>query len=247
MAFPYVILAWHPSWLKFLPKPGHWMYIFKQLMGFVLVGVVVWLASILNAQAGGDGVLRLFMLLLILSFALWFFGNIAGHGASFRKKFVTWSIGLLAVIGAYFFLMPDETAVKGNAGAGGTERSGNHVDNNGLVWLDFSPVLLETLMQEKKTIFLEFTADWCLTCKVLEASVLSNRSVSDALQRPGVAAVKADWTTRDDAVTALLQRFGRSGVPLFVIIPEGNMERAIVLPEVVTVEMLLSALREIQA
>ena len=247
MAFPYVILAWHPSWLKFLPKPGHWMYIFKQLMGFVLVGVVVWLASILNAQTGGDGVLRLFILLLILSFALWFFGNIAGHGASFRKKFVTWSIGLLAVVGAFFFLMPDETAVKGNAGAGGTERSGNHVDTNGLVWLDFSPVLLETLIQEKKTIFLEFTADWCLTCKVLEASVLSNRSVSDALQRPGVAAVKADWTTRDDAITALLQRFGRSGVPLFVIIPEGDMERAIVLPEVVTVEMLLSALREIQA
>ncbi|WP_239994438.1 protein-disulfide reductase DsbD family protein [Prosthecochloris marina] len=246
MAFPYVILAWHPSWLKFLPKPGHWMYIFKQLMGFVLVGVVVWLASILNAQSGGDGVLKLFMLLLILAFALWLFGNIAGHGASFQKKLMTWGIGLLAVIGVYFFLIPDETSVKRDVGAA-AEGNQSYIDKNGLVWRDFSPVLLDALMQEKKTVFLEFTADWCLTCKLLEASVLSNRSVSDALQRPGVAAVKADWTTRDDAVTALLQRFGRSGVPLFVIIPQGDMERAIVLPEVVTVDMLLSALREAQA
>ncbi len=248
MAFPYVMLAWHPSWLKFLPKPGHWMYIFKQLMGFVLVGVVVWLASILNAQSGGDGVLRLFVLLLAVAFVFWFLGNLAGHGASFTKKLLTWGVGLAVLAGAYLYLVPgSETAETNNAEAGNTERFSGTADNDGSLWQDFSPDLLDSLLQEKKTVFLEFTADWCLTCKVLEASVLSNQSVLNALQQPDVVAVRADWTTRNDAVTALLKRFGRSGVPLFVVVPRGDLEQAIVLPEVVTVEMLLSALREAQA
>ena len=247
MAFPYVILAWNPSWLKFLPKPGHWMYIFKQLMGFVLVGVVVWLASILNAQSGGDGILRLFMLLLAVAFVFWFLGNLVGHGASFTTQLLTWGVGLAVLAGAYLYLVPDsKTAGIKDAGAPDSERLSVTAGNNGALWQDFSPGLLDSLLQEKKTVFLEFTADWCLTCKVLEASVLSNQSVLDALQQPGVVAVKADWTTRNDAITSLLQQFGRSGVPLFVIIPQGDMERAIVLPEIVTVDMLLSALREAQ-
>lgn len=245
MAFPYVILAWNPSWLKFLPKPGHWMYIFKQLMGFVLVGVVIWLASILNAQSGGGGILRLFMLLLAVAFIFWLLGNLAGSGVSFRRQLLTWGIGLVALGGAYFFLIPDtQTTGRDGTVTGSTSEPFGTVDNNGVLWQDFSPTLLDSLMLEKKTVFLEFTADWCLTCKVLEASVLSNQSVSDALKHPDVAAVKADWTTRNDAVTNMLQRFGRSGVPLFVVIPQGDFEQAIVLPEVVTVEMLLSALRE---
>lgn len=247
MAFPYVILAWNPSWLKFLPKPGHWMYIFKQLMGFVLVGVVVWLASILNAQAGGEGILRLFMLLLSVAFVFWLLGNLAGHGASFSKQLLTWGIGLAVLAGAYLYLIPVEITGRNSAEAAKTGRLSGTADNSDVLWKDFSSELLDSLLLEKKTVFLEFTADWCLTCKVLEATVLSNQSVVDALREPDVVAVKADWTTRNDAITSLLQKFGRSGVPLLVVIPGGDMEQAIVLPEVVTVEMLLAALRDAQA
>ena len=244
MAAPYVILAWHPAWLKLLPKPGHWMFIFKQLMGFILVAVVIWLASILNTQSGSDGMLKLLVLLFVVAFVLWLVGNWTGQGASFRKQFLVWGAGLVMFGGAYLLLIPDTgTAGKQGPESGRTDLSSS-IDDNGVVWQEFSPALLDELIEEEKTIFLEFTADWCITCKVLEASVLSNKEVGEALQLPDVAAVRADWTTRDDTVTAMLQRFGRSGVPLFVIIPHGNLDRAVVLPEVVTVDMLLSALEQ---
>lgn len=244
MAAPYVVLAWHPAWLRFLPKPGHWMYIFKQLMGFVLVAVVVWLASILNRQSGGDGILKLLTLLLVVAFVFWFLGNWAGHGASFKRQLVAWGIGLVILGGSYFLLIPaTETARGGKLADDGAGVSGT-IDENGVLWHEFSPVLLDSLLEEKKTVFLQFTADWCITCKVLEASVLRNEAVGGALRHRDVAAVKADWTTRDDAVTTMLQQFKRSGVPLFVIIPRGDLDRAVVLPEVVTVDMLLSALEQ---
>ncbi len=247
MAFPYVLLAWHPAWLKFLPKPGHWMFLFKQVMGFVLVAVVLWLASILNTQSGGDGLLKLFMLLFVVTLVLWLVGNWAGHGASFVRQLAVWAGGLAIIGGAYFQLLP-ETAEPGKD-CFGNDKPGvsGERDANGVVWQQFTPALFDELIGGKKTVFLEFTAEWCLTCKVLEKSILSDKAVGEELLRGDVVAVKADWTTRDDAVTNLLKRFGRSGVPLFVIIPQGELEQAIVLPEVVTVEMVLSALRDAQA
>jgi len=242
MAAPYVILAWHPAWLKLLPKPGHWMFVFKQLMGFILVAVVVWLAAILNAQAGSDGMFRLLLLLFVVAFCLWVVGSLTAHGASLRKQLVVWAAGLVFMTGAFLMLI---SGIGSEAKQGSeTNRSGLSVssDNKGALWQEFSPVLFEELLEKKKTIFLEFTADWCITCKVLEASVLGNTDVVEALHRPDVAAVRADWTLRDDAVTRLMSRFGRSGVPLFVIIPHGELDRAVVLPEVVTVDMLLRAL-----
>lgn len=244
MAAPYVILAWYPAWLRFLPKPGHWMHIFKQLMGFVLVAVVVWLASILNRQSGGEGILKLLVLLLVVAFVFWLIGSWIGHGVSLRKQLVVWGAGLAMLGGAYFLLIPDTGAAGKNSPGADSAGVSGRIDNNGVLWQEFSPALLDALVEEKKTVFLEFTADWCLTCKVLEATVLGNKAVGEALQQRDVAAVRADWTTRDDAVTAMLRRFGRSGVPLFVIIPRGDLDRAVVLPEVVTVDMLLSALEQ---
>ncbi|MCW8796374.1 MAG: protein-disulfide reductase DsbD family protein [Chlorobium sp.] len=242
MAAPYVILAWHPAWLKLLPKPGHWMFVFKQLMGFILVAVVVWLAAILNAQAGSDGMFSLLLLLFVVAFCLWVVGSLTAHGASLRKQLVVWAAALVFMTGAFLILISDigSGAKQGpEADRSGLSAAG---DNNGALWQEFSPLLFEELLEKKKTVFLEFTADWCITCKVLEASVLGNNDVVEALHRPDVAAVRADWTSRDDAVTALMQRFGRSGVPLFVLIPHGELDRAVVLPEVVTVDMLLREL-----
>ncbi len=244
MAAPYVIFAWHPAWLKFLPKPGHWMYLFKQFMGFILVAVVIWLASILGVQAGSGAVTRLLLLLLAVAFVLWIVGTWTGEGASLRKQLLAWGAGL-ALLAAVF--VPLSSGLRTDPGGRGvplsesaqTERSGG-----GVTWHEFSPDLLDSLRSEKKTVFLEFTADWCITCKVLEATVLRNDAVLEALRREDVAAVRADWTTKDDRVTAMLQRFGRSGVPLFVVIPEGNIDDAIVLPEIVTVDILLDALEK---
>jgi len=238
MAAPYVLLAWHPAWLKFLPKPGHWMYLFKQLMGFMLLAVVIWLASILGTQAGSPAVSRLLVLLLAVAFVLWVVGAMTAQSVSLRRQLVVWGVALL-LLAALFMRFSSGLTVRD-----ALQDTPAVADGSGVVWHDFSPALLDSLRGEGRTVFLDFTADWCITCKVLEASVLGNGEVVAALRDDGVAAVRADWTTKNDSVTALLRRFGRSGVPLMVVIPRGDIDRAIVLPEVVTVDMLLAALRD---
>ncbi|NEX11460.1 MAG: thiol:disulfide interchange protein [Prosthecochloris sp.] len=243
MAMPYVVLAWHPSWLKFLPRPGQWMYRFKQIMGFILVAVVVWLASILGSQGGSPAMLNLFVLLFAVSFVLWLTGLFTVPGTSTLRQALVWLITIGFLAGAY-------TLLSGRIGTISSDsrnslESGRQTDGNGVVWLDYSPDVLDTLLKEEKSVLIDFTAEWCLTCKVLEASVLGNEDVGRALKRDGLVAVRADWTSRNDEITALLQRFGRSGIPLLVIIPQGRIDNAVVLPEVVTVDMLLDALSRV--
>ncbi len=243
MALPYIVLAWHPAWLKFLPRPGQWMYRFKQIMGFILVAVVVWLASILGSQGGSAAMVNLFMLLFAVAFVLWLTGLLTAPGSSLSRQALVWIVTIALLSGAYRML-------SGSLGAGlpdsqtGREQ-GRQVDTNGVVWHDYSPVVLDSLLNEGRSVLVDFTADWCLTCKVLEAGVLAHDKVGKALKQGGFAAVRADWTTRNDSITALLQRFGRSGVPLLVIIPHGELDKALVLPEVVTVDMLLDALTSV--
>ena len=89
---------------------------------------------------------------------------------------------------------------------------------------------------------LDFTAEWCLTCKVNEKTVLTSKEVVDKLRAMNVLAVRADWTNRNPEITKLLSKFGRSGVPLYVIFPPGRSSNPIVLPEVITSGIVLDAL-----
>ncbi len=237
MAAPYVLLAWHPAWLKFLPRPGQWMFIFKQVMGFVLFAVVIWLASILGSHGGTDGILALLLLLFCISIIVWGAAAVAGPGSSGRKRFGVWSLAIVLMLSAWQFFSAGAVQQAGRESAGGA-----YEDANGVTWHDFSPGLLAAYRENRQTVLIDFTADWCLTCKAMEAGVLGNPRVAETLARLGIEAVRADWTTRNDDITALLQRFGRSGVPLLVVIPKGDLEHAEVLPEVVSVGMLLEAL-----
>jgi thiol:disulfide interchange protein DsbD len=238
MALPYVMLAWHPSWLKLLPKPGEWMHRFKQVMGFVLLSVVVWLCAILARRSGADVLVSLLILLLFLSLLLWIAGIAAGCGASWKRRVLVWLALLLSLVAAFSVLLGGAFSRKAAAPSVRASDTGS----SGIPWIIYTPDVYEAALASGKTVFLEVTADWCLTCKVLEATVLNQELIVRKLMDDGIVALKADWTTRDDAVGRLLNRFGRSGVPLLVIIPGGNPDRAIVLPEIVTVAMLASAL-----
>jgi thiol:disulfide interchange protein len=241
MSAPYVILAWHPAWLKFLPRPGEWMYRFKQVMGFILMAVVVWLASLLGTHGGAAAMVNLFLLLFIVAFIFWVIGLQTGPGTPTGKQFLVWIVSLAVTAGAYAQLMPESSPVS----SPGNASSGTYIDTNGVEWKEFSPSLLEALSRERKTVFIDFTADWCLTCKVMEASVLSHQNIARLFEHPSIIPVRADWTSRNDDITSLLQKFGRSGVPLFVILPQGDVDRAVILPEVITVDMLENELNNV--
>jgi thiol:disulfide interchange protein DsbD len=103
----------------------------------------------------------------------------------------------------------------------------------------FPPRLAQAL-GENRIVFVDFTAAWCVNCKVNEHLVLDSESIQDAFRRRGVILLKADWTSGDGDITALLRKFGRAGVPCYVVYPPGG--QPIVLPEVITPEIVLHAL-----
>jgi thiol:disulfide interchange protein len=111
-------------------------------------------------------------------------------------------------------------------------------------WQAFTPERLQAELEQGHTVFVDFTAAWCLTCKFNEASVLESQDVREAFQRRGIVKMKADWTNGDPVITKLLKQFGRPGVPLYVLYP-GKNEEPIVFPELLTKSMVLEKLETV--
>ena len=134
----------------------------------------------------------------------------------------------------------------GGCGGGGLpERAGGADPAAGaLAWRSFSVAGVEELVAGGRMVFIDFTAEWCWTCKVNERAVLAQDVVRDKFAEHDVALVKADWTNRNPEITQLLQAFGRSGVPLYVIFPPGRPDHPLVLPEVITADLVAAKLDE---
>jgi thiol:disulfide interchange protein DsbD len=232
MSAPYLLLSAQPAWLRFLPKPGPWMVHVKQFMGFLLLATLLFLLYVLGAQRGLEGANWASCFLLVISVACWMKGAFVVPAASAVKRNVVLVLMLVLVIGsgAYFI--------------GGKFRSTTLASANSQLQGDWQAFTLERLQAELEqghNVFVDFTAAWCLTCKFNEASVLESADVREAFQRRGIVKLKADWTNGDPVITKLLQRFGRPGVPLYVLYPGKNGE-PIVFPELLTKSMLLQKL-----
>lgn len=240
LATPYLILAAKPQWLKFIPKPGDWMIRFKQVMGFLLFATVVWLLSVMGAQLGAEGVVATVALLLGVGVACWAAGAFIDFSSSTQRKAVVWTLAAVIALGSYYLSFEQYLnwrTVKNTAIATANKDSK-------IAWQGFSLALIEESVSSGKTVFIDFTADWCFTCKVTEQTVLETEEVREKITALGVVPVKADWTNRNDEITQLLKKFGRSGVPLYVVFPAGKLDEPIVLPEVITKEMLINALEK---
>lgn len=241
MASPYFLLMLRPDMLKFIPKPGVWMERFKESMGFVLLATVVWLLYTLGHVTGVDGVIRAAALLVVVSFAAWMVSNFTNLSSTTSQKYRIWTLSLLVVaIGFYVFYGSQPgfglTPVSVNIAAAPGEGA--------VAWKPYDLKNLEAALKDKKTVLLDFTADWCLTCKVNEKTVLDSKPVTDKLKALNVVTMQADWTTQNPEISKLLAKFNRSGVPLYVIFPGKNPTRPIVLPEVITQDLVLKALDE---
>lgn len=139
---------------------------------------------------------------------------------------------LLLVIGSSIYFISDKFQSAKIASPGASLRGD---------WQPFTPERLRTELDQGRTVFVDFTAAWCLTCKFNEANVLEAQDVRDAFHRHGIVKLKADWTNGDPVITKLLQQFGRPGVPLYVLYP-GKNEEPIVFPELLTKSMILDKL-----
>jgi thiol:disulfide interchange protein DsbD len=229
MSAPYLLLSAQPAWLRFLPRPGPWMVHVKQFMGFLLLATLLFLLYVLGAQRGLEGAIWASCFLLVIAVACWMKGAFALPTASGGKRSVVLALMLLLVIGGGIYFIGDKFQSANIASADSQLRGG---------WLPFTPERLQGELEQGHTVFVDFTAAWCLTCKFNEANVLESADVRGAFQRRGIVKLKADWTNGDPVITKLLKQFGRPGVPLYVLYP-GKNEEPIVFPELLTKGMLL--------
>jgi thiol:disulfide interchange protein/DsbC/DsbD-like thiol-disulfide interchange protein len=241
MALPYLLLTAEPAWVKYLPKPGEWMVTAKQFMGFFMMATLIWLLYILGKQLGMEGVIWTSAFLLTVGVACWLVGRFATLVASRKKFVIAWTVAVLFVAGGYWIFLESILDVR-NVIAGTVAPLSGSNTTEGIAWKAFTLADLENELRGEKTVFVDFTAEWCLTCKVNEKSVLADRAVIDKFKALNVVSIRADWTNRNPDITRLLQKFGRSGVPLYVIFPPARRNAPIVLPEVITAGIVLEAL-----
>jgi thiol:disulfide interchange protein DsbD len=235
MAAPYVLLSARPGWMVILPRPGAWMERLKQFMGFPLLATLVWIFSILGGQKGVGGMVWFAAFLTCLAVACWLYGAFCGPLSKPRER----GIALVAVAafalggGAYFLGVQFPKATAGPAA----------VSTDGIAWVPFSAAELARLRAEGKPVFLDFTADWCLSCKFNERTAIDTPAVREVLTRESIVAMKADWTNANPEITAALKEFGRVGVPFYVLYPANNAP-AVTLPELLTEAIVLEALKK---
>lgn len=221
MAMPYVVLTWAPGLTRWLPRSGPWMETFKQLLAFPMFAVAIWLVWVFGNQVdAGDATLMLLAALLVLALAAWLFGR---FGRPTKPTGTRWVSGAaaLALVGVAVFT-PFWTIQRAAAA-------------DGLAWEPYSEQrIAEIRRDEGRMVFVDFTADWCLSCQWFEQTVLASRRVRTAFDEHDVALLKADWTNHDDHITEALARFGRRSVPFYVLYPADPDGEPIELGELIT-------------
>ena len=233
MSAPYLLLSAQPAWLRFLPRPGPWMLHVKQFMGFLLLATLLFLLYVLGAQRGLEGAIWASCFLLVISVACWMKGAFVLPAASATKRGVVLALMLVLVLGSGVYFIGGKFRLTSLASVDSRLRGD---------WQAFTPERLQAERNQGHSVFVDFTAAWCLTCKFNEANVLESAEVREAFQRHAIVKLKADWTNGDPTITKLLQQFGRPGVPLYVLYP-GKNEEPIVFPEVLTKGMVLEKLQ----
>tara|TARA_B100000029_G_scaffold498561_1_gene567578 strand:- start:428 stop:1030 length:603 start_codon:yes stop_codon:yes gene_type:complete len=197
------------------------MMTLKEFLAFPMYASAVWLIWVLNIQAGTDGVLYVLSGLLVLSFSIWLTQRVT---YSYLVKVLAVVLVLSSV--ALTALLETE-----NEGAATSEESG------------IVPYSKEALSKARREgpVFVNFTAAWCITCKVNELAALQADRVMSAFQEKGITYLRGDWTNEDPVITAALADFSRTGVPFYLLYP-GDGGEARVLPQILTEDIMLEAI-----
>lgn len=241
MAFPYFVLSCFPVLLRILPRPGRWMVTFKQFMGFFMLATVFWLIWVLDAQVPNLPTVILLISLFALSIGLWIYGT---WGTPDRSKVVRAIARILAFIaivwGSYFFLKNVHEAKKIQPT---TQEKEQKNLPPGKEWEPFSRERLQELQKQNIPVFVDFSAKWCLTCQT-NAIIFELPEVKKAFVRYGVVKMLADWTSGDPEITDFLRSLGRNGVPVYAVYSKKGDEPPLLMPEIVTPDMVIEALRK---
>jgi thiol:disulfide interchange protein DsbD len=216
LSAPYVFLAYNPTMGRILPRPGPWMDTLKQISAFLIFATVVWLISVVAIQAPTAFLVVLLGSLFLMALAAWLLHRWPQNR---RAKIMAAVIILTSIV--LIIVKRDDP-------------------KSALAWEDFSPSKIESYKSEGRAVFVDFTAAWCISCKVNELIVFNSSDVKEKLKTHNMALLKADWTSQDPIITQALSDLGRSGVPTYAIFQAEK--DPILLPEVITPGIVINAL-----
>lgn len=220
LSLPFLALTLFPELTRFLPKPGNWMVILKQVLAFLLYGTVAFLLWVLVGQVEEFTFLYVLFSLVLLALAFWIYGQWQGPEKSARSRRLGTAAALL-LLGLAILL--------------GWPRSSE------LAWEPWSVSRVKELREEGRPIYVDFTARWCATCQTNKWAVFSSSEVLKTFRDRNVALLKADWTNHDPAITRELKRWDRAAVPFNLLYLPGQ-EDPVILPEILTPATVLEPL-----
>lgn len=231
LAFPYLLLCYLPKLSEKLPQPGPWMEVMKKLLAFPMLAAAVWLIWVLGQQLGVSAMAMGLVTALMLSMSLWMFGQ---SRFSSSKRIWQWCylVALIATI-----VSGSQTLVVNSVSVAskGSETLGS------LEITPFDPTQLANDVDHNQPVFLYFTADWCISCKVNERVALATDSLAEAFKNRGIKVMKADWTSQDPEITEWLAKYDRIGVPLYLYFPRGaTLAQAVSLPQLLTTDVVIN-------
>lgn len=221
MAAPYLLIGMYPALVKWIPKPGMWMETFKQLMGFGLLAATVFLMWAVKESL----YLPVLSTLVAIGFGCWWIGSTSITASSLQRK-VSWVVGLgFPIIVGWAALSYDGTKYE-------------------LDWQPYSQASLMAANETGKISIVEFSADWCLTCKLNLKSAINTEAVKEVVESNGIVPLLADWTDGSEAIEKKLNELGSNSIPLLAIYPANQPNSPIILRDVITKTQLLNALQQ---
>ena len=233
LALPFLLIGFIPTFARLLPKPGAWMETLKQLLAFPMYATAAWLVWVLAKQRGADAAGLWLAAAIALALGAWAWTRLrSGGGRSW------WGIVLIALAGIGWPMLKLHQLPKPQATLGAS--------SNGIASVAFSEPALAELRAQGRVVFVNMTADWCVSCKANEKTVFARDGFRSALQAADAVYMVGDYTDVDPAITAYLQRHKAVGVPLYVVYPSGGGEGRI-LPVLLTPGIAGDALEQAAA
>jgi len=222
-ALPFLMVALVPAARRWLPKPGAWMQALRQVLAFPMFATALWLLWVLGRQTSVDALSLVLSAMIGLGFALFAWGRI-----QVRSSRLGWSVGAFA---------------GGMIAAGGLYLASTLTATEDVpLEAGYSEERLAQLHAEGTPVFAYFTADWCITCKVNERVALNSDDVRTHFDAEGIEVLVGDWTNEDARITKVLERHGRSGVPLYLYFEGGGDLRApLILPSLLTPDIVIGS------
>lgn len=225
---PYILFILFPGILKFMPKPGPWMESFKKFLAILLIGTVAWLLWVLSSQIGDRATFGLFLLLLLFKF------SIEDNSGFLKNKYPKIFVVLIIITAS--LILPQYAHTED------TEHN-THLNN---VWKTFERSKISQLVSDGNIVFVDITADWCVTCKFNKIMTLDRKRTLNLFQRKNVFAMRGDFTSHNDEIYSFLTYYNSVGIPFYIIYGPAKPE-GLILPVIIRYSDIVKAIDSVES